>query len=146
MASSRDILLDAFSRIRDTVHSAVRELDEETLATKPDDGGNSIAWLVWHLTRVQDDHIADASGGDQVWLADGWADRFGLPFDDLDTGYGHSGDEVAQVRGVSADQLAGYHDAVAARTAQYLATLDDAASIAWSTRTGIRRSPSPCGS
>lgn len=127
MASSTDILLDAFSRIRDTVHSAVRGLDEETLAARPDDGGNSIAWLVWHLSRVQDDHIADASGGDQVWIADGWADRFGLPFDELDTGYGHSSEQVAQVRGLSAEQLAGYHDAVAERTAQYLASLDDAA-------------------
>ncbi|ARJ06365.1 hypothetical protein GCM10010988_15980 [Cnuibacter physcomitrellae] len=127
MASSIDILLDAFSRVRDTVHSAVRGLDEETLAARPDDGGNSIAWLVWHLSRVQDDHIADASGSDQVWLADGWAVRFDLPIDELDTGYGHSSEQVAQVRGLSAEQLVGYHDAVAARTTEYLGSLDDAA-------------------
>ena len=125
MANSSDILIDAFSRIRDTVHSAVRGLDEETLATKPDDGGNSIAWLVWHLTRVQDDHVAEVAGGDQVWTDEGWADRFGLPFDDADTGYGHSADDVAAVRGLSAEQLTGYHDAVAERTTAYLRELDE---------------------
>lgn len=126
MTTSSDILTDAFSRIRDTVHRAVRDLDEETLATKPDPGGNSIGWLVWHLTRVQDDHIADAAGSDQVWTADGWAGRFGLALDDADTGYGHSAEQVSAVSGVSADQLTGYHDAVFERTAEYLRGLSDA--------------------
>ncbi|GAA5020768.1 hypothetical protein GCM10025734_75280 [Kitasatospora paranensis] len=80
---------------------------------------------MWHLTRIQDDHVADVAGAEQLWTADGWADRFALPLPPGDTGYGHGPDEVAAVRVGSADLLTGYHDAVHARTAAYVRTLRD---------------------
>jgi uncharacterized damage-inducible protein DinB len=118
-------LIDAFGRIRETVHEVVEGLTPEELAYRVDAEANSIAWLVWHLTRIQDDHIADAAGTEQVWTSAGWADRFGLPFDPLATGYGHTPDEVAAVRVKSAELLAGYHDAVHQRTARYVERLTD---------------------
>ena len=51
-------------------------LADDDLAYRPDPEANSIAWLVWHLTRIQDDHIADVAGVEQVWTGGGWADRF----------------------------------------------------------------------
>jgi hypothetical protein len=119
-----ELLIDAYGRIQEVVHDVVDGLDEKSLATRPNGTGNSIAWLVWHLTRIQDDHLADAGGYEQVLTADGWHERLGLPFDPADTGYGHSSDEVAQVR-LSAEQLIGYYDAVHARTLEYLKTLTD---------------------
>jgi len=119
-----ELLIDAYGRIQEVVHDVVDGLDEKSLATRPNGTGNSIAWLVWHLTRIQDDHLADAGGYEQVLTADGWHERLGLPFDPADTGYGHSSDEVAQVR-LSAEQLIGYYDAVHARTREYLKTLTD---------------------
>ena len=62
----------------------------DDLHARPAPDANSVAWLVWHLTRVQDDHVADASGLDQVWLSQGWEKRFGLDLPASDTGYGHS--------------------------------------------------------
>jgi uncharacterized damage-inducible protein DinB len=108
------VLLDAFDRIRRLVGSVVEGLDEDELAARPNRRANSIAWLVWHLSRIQDDHVADAAGTDQVWTT-GWSDRFGLDLAPDDTGYGHSSDDVAAVR-ASADLLRGYHAAVADRT------------------------------
>ena len=116
------VLVDAFGRIREEVAHVVDGLDPDELAHRADEGANSVAWLVWHLTRVQDDHVADAAGTEQVWTAQGWAGRFGLPLDDSDTGYGHGAHEVGQVH-ASADLLTGYHDAVHARTVEYLHTL-----------------------
>jgi hypothetical protein len=110
--TSAELLVDAFGRIREDVHGAVDGLTAEQLAFRVDGAANSIAWLVWHLTRVMDDHLADAAGMDQVWMAQGWASRFGLPFDAADTGYGHRSNEVAAVTVASADLLVGYHDAV----------------------------------
>jgi hypothetical protein len=81
---------------------------------------------VWHLTRIQDDHVADVAGTEQVWTSAGWADRFGLPFEPADTGYGHGAEQVAAVRVPSADLLTGYHDAVHERTVAYARTLVDA--------------------
>ncbi|MEU4385620.1 DUF664 domain-containing protein [Promicromonospora sp. NPDC023805] len=120
-----DLLVDAFGRIKETVHSAVLGLSGEELAFRLDEDANSITWLVWHLTRVQDDHVADAAGTSQVWSDDGWDRRFGLPFPAEETGYGHDTDEVSAVRVPSGDLLTGYHDAVHERTLRYLSTLSD---------------------
>jgi Protein of unknown function (DUF664) len=117
------LLTDAFSRIGEEVHAAVEGLSEEQLAFRVDADANSIGWLVWHLTRVQDDHVAGVAGGEQVWIAQGWAERFGLPFGVRSIGYGHSSDDVAAVRVKSPDLLTGYYDAVAARTLDYVSGL-----------------------
>ncbi|WP_329454554.1 mycothiol transferase [Streptomyces sp. NBC_01497] len=125
MPASSDLLIDGFGRIKEVVHQAVEGLSPKELATRLDGGANSITWLVWHLTRIQDDHIADAAGSDQVWTSEGWSDRFELPFNPGATGYGHSSRDVAAVDGVSAELLTGYHDAVHDRTVAYVGTLKD---------------------
>ncbi|WP_454855081.1 mycothiol transferase [Promicromonospora soli] len=123
---STDLLADAFDRIQQTVRHAVKGLTADELAFRVDEDANSVAWLVWHLTRVQDDHIADAAGTSQVWSDNGWDLRFGLPFPAEDTGYGHDADEVSAVRVPSSDLLIAYHEAVHDRTLRYLGTLSDA--------------------
>jgi uncharacterized damage-inducible protein DinB len=114
-----ELLAEAFGRVRGVALGAVRGLSEEQLALRPDGRGNSIAWLVWHLTRIQDDHVAGVAGTAQAWTAEGWADRFALPFPQAETGYGHSSAEVAAVR-VPADLLVGYYGAVHAHTIAYV--------------------------
>ncbi|MGI8524054.1 MAG: mycothiol transferase [Nocardioides sp.] len=120
---ANDVLIDALGRSRDQVPALVEGLSEDDLAWRPDEGANSIAWLVWHLTRVTDDHVAELAGRDQVWTAEGWADRFALPFAVGEHGYGHPPEQVAQVR-ASGELLAGYHEAVAAMVERYVAGLD----------------------
>ncbi|GAA4988701.1 mycothiol transferase [Kineococcus glutinatus] len=122
--NSRDLLLDGYGRIPDLVRAAVDGLDDARLADRLDGATNSVAWLVWHLVRVQDDHVADVAGHEQVWTADGWARRFALPLEDTDTGYGHDSGQVSLVR-APADLLLGYLDAVHARTTAYLRGLGD---------------------
>jgi uncharacterized damage-inducible protein DinB len=119
------LLVDAFGRIRDGVHGVVAGLDPEQLGQRLDGRSNSIAWLIWHLTRIQDDHLAGASGADQRWTAEGWHGRFGLPFPASATGYGHSTDDVEQVQVASGSLLVGYYDAVHAQTISYVQGLVD---------------------
>ncbi|MFE9405697.1 DinB family protein [Streptomyces sp. NPDC006530] len=121
-----ELVADALGRVQGEVHAAVKGLSAEDLAFRPDDEANSIAWLIWHLTRVQDDHIADAADRAQVWTGQGWAERFGLSLDDEETGYGHTTQQVAAVRDVSAEQLRGYYDAVHEQTLSFVRDLDDA--------------------
>lgn len=121
---SADLLADAFGRIREDVHQAISGLTTDQLVARVDPDANTVAWLVWHLTRVQDDHVADVADTEQVWTANGWAQRFGLPFTPSATGYGQSSDEVAQVR-ADAQLLTGYHDAVCEQTLRYVRTLTD---------------------
>ena len=126
MSAATDLLIDGFGRVRDNVHAVLDGLGAAELTFRPDPGANSIAWLVWHLTRVQDDHLADVEGAEQVWTSDGWFHRLGFPFDPAATGYGQSADEVAAVEMDSGALLAGYHDAVFDRTVAYVSTLTDA--------------------
>lgn len=126
MATGAELMVDAFGRVRDVVHAAVAGLTADELAWRLDEQANSIAWLVWHLTRVQDDHIADATGEEQVWTAQKWAERYELPLSERATGYGHRPAEVAAVRVESPELLTGYYDAVFEQTVQYVQGLVDA--------------------
>jgi len=125
--TSADLLVDAFGRIRETVHGAVDGLTPEQLAFRIDGDANSIAWLVWHLTRIQDDHIAGVAGTEQVWTSGRWMERFGLPFHREAHGYGHSSADVAAVQVESAELLTRYYDAVHERTIRFVTGLTDAA-------------------
>jgi uncharacterized damage-inducible protein DinB len=120
---AKDILIDGYDRIREEVHAAVEGLDPDGLNARPTAETNSIAWLVWHLTRVQDDHVADAFGLDQVWLTQDWEKRFGLGLPRHDTGYGHTPAKVAKVQVSDGGLLTGYYDAVHAQTQQALRAL-----------------------
>ena len=121
--NSRDVLLDGFGRLPDLVHAAADGLDEDQLADRLDGATNSIAWLVWHLTRVQDDHVAEVAGTAQAYTEAGWADRFALPFDPSAIGYGFSSEDVGNTRVTDTDLLLGYHAEVHRRTAEFLRTL-----------------------
>ncbi len=121
---SSDLLADAFDRIRQAVRQAVQDLTPQQLAVRLDDDANSIAWLVWHLTRVQDDHVADVAGTEQVWLTGGWHERFALPFEPGAHGYGHTSAQVAAVQ-VPGDLLIDYHEAVCAQTLAYVRDVTD---------------------
>ncbi|MGW3961845.1 mycothiol transferase [Amycolatopsis sp. NPDC005003] len=120
-----DLLVEGFSRVQGTVHAAVAGLTAEQLGTRPADEANSIAWLVWHLTRVQDDHVADVAGTEQAWTGQDWLSRFGLPFPAGDTGYGHRPADVEAVRVDEPDLLTGYYDAVHEQTVRYLEGLGE---------------------
>jgi len=122
---STELLSEAFGRVREIVHAALEDATIEALTFRADPEANTMAWLIWHLTRVQDDHIAEVAGEAQVWVAGGWFDRFDLPFEAEATGYGMSASDVAEVR-VAAELLAGYYDAVHFRTMGYLVALDEA--------------------
>lgn len=115
--ATRKILTDAFGRVREGVAELTDGLSDETVGWQPLPGANSIAWLLWHLSRVQDDHLADAAGTDQIWLR--YRDEFALPLEADDTGFGHSAEQVARVR-VPADLLARYHADVHTATIAYL--------------------------
>ena len=122
---TRSLLLEFFGRVRDLVAGLTDGLTEDVSTYRPDPSANSIGWLIWHLTRVQDSHVSDAAGTEQVWVAQGWVDRFSLPFALDATGYGQGEDEVGAVQ-VPAELLAAYHSAVHQATVEYVEKLDSA--------------------
>ncbi|MEO6019023.1 MAG: DUF664 domain-containing protein [Knoellia sp.] len=141
--STTDAFTSLFDRMPDLVQSAVEGLSADDLARRPTRSGNTIAWLIWHLSRVEDDHVtnsATALGQDrmeQVWIRDGFAGRFALSLPLEDTGFGHSPEQVREVR-VEGELLMHYYRAVHEQTQQFLAGLDDKA---WETVVDTRWDP-----
>lgn len=115
------VLADGLTRIQENVEQVLDGVGD-ALTWQPDPEANSIAWLVWHLTRVQDDHVAAVVGAEQAWTADGWEERFALPLETRDIGYGHTPEQVRTVR-ATPDLLLGYHRAVSARSIAWVPTL-----------------------
>ncbi|MCW5250249.1 mycothiol transferase [Streptomyces sp. SHP 1-2] len=120
---AKDILIEGYGRIAEEVHAVLDGLDTRTLNARPPGGANPVAWLLWHLARVQDDHVADAFGLGQLWHTRGWEERLGLGLPSGDTGYGHRPAQVAAVRFTSGKLLGGYFDAVHERTLGVLRSL-----------------------
>ncbi|MDQ4488819.1 DUF664 domain-containing protein [Sinomonas sp. ASV486] len=134
-----EILADGFERVREGVEHVLLGLSPEHLLQRPGPHANHIAWLVWHLTRVEDDHIAALAhvleGNDppasrtrevppgQVWAE--WRDQFALPFGEWATGYGQSDAELDAFPPTAAETLRGYHEATHARTLAVLDSLGD---------------------
>lgn len=119
-----DVLTDGFGRLDDLVRTATDGLSEDQLAARIGPEANTVAWLVWHLAREQDAQVAAMAGTEEVWTSGGWADRFALPLDPADNGYGSSTEEVGQVR-APADLLVGYAQAASAASLAYVRGLSD---------------------
>lgn len=128
MATSAELLVDGFGRIRENVAAALEGLTREQLTYRAGPGANPVSWLVWHLTRVQDDHVAAAFGATQVWTSGSWATRFGLPATMTEHGYGHTPEQVATVAAAtaSASLLLEYHEETYAQSVKLVSGLNDA--------------------
>jgi uncharacterized damage-inducible protein DinB len=123
--NGRDVLRESFGRLPELVEAAVHGLSPEQLRQAPGDGANTIGWLVWHLTRVQDSHVAELVDDEQVYVTGDWAPTFGLKADPSDTGYGYSAAQVAAVKPANWQALTGYYAAVHAKTVAFLDGLGD---------------------
>ena len=120
---ANDLMIDSYERIKHSVHTVIEDLSEDELTKRPSENANTIAWLIWHLTRVQDDHIAGIADREQIWYQ-GWYEKFDLPFSKSATGYGQSSDEVAKVK-VSSKLLIEYFDNVHDSTISWIKQLNE---------------------
>ena len=129
-STANTLMIDSLDRVWESVRDVLNDLPDTALTWRPSPDANSIAWLIWHLTRVVDDHVAgiaahlDHPGAEQVWLAGGFYERSGLPFSPQAHGYGQSSAEVAAVQ-LDARFLRDYVEAVRAQAAAVVADLTD---------------------
>ncbi len=119
------LLTDGYERILGVLERALKGLTQDDLKWQPSTDANSIGWLIWHLTRVQDDHIASLMGEEQLWTKDGWHAKFNHPADLKDIGFGHTPEQVATFKSPDVDTLLSYNRAVVERSKRYFLTLSD---------------------
>ncbi len=122
----QQLLTDGYERVQQVLEGTLKGLAENDLNQQPHPDCNSIGWLTWHLTRVQDDHIADLMGEEQLWTRDGWHAKFNRPSNPKDTGWGHSSEDVAAFKSPDVKTLLEYHRAALERTKRYISTLSAA--------------------
>ncbi len=102
--------------------SVLRGLDQDQLRVAPP-GMNSIAWILWHMSRIED-AAANllASDGEQVLTAGGWGARLGAAEQHVGTGMDDA--EVgAFSSAVEIGALLAYREAVAVGTRAVVASL-----------------------
>ena len=119
--------IEFVAHMLDTVNEETQvsldEMSVEQLMFRPAPTANSMAWLGWHIARTQDERSSHLTGRDQLWLAEGWHARFGLPPDPANTGRGHSDEEVAAVRPETSEALSEYCAAAYGRASAYIRSL-----------------------
>lgn len=120
---THDLLSDAYGRVLELLTTVLDGLNDEDIHWQPRPDCNSIGWLAWHLTRQHDAQIASLMGEEQLWLRDGWHERFARPSDPEDVGFGHTPEQVAAFRAPDAPTLLDYHKAVLDRSRRYFTTL-----------------------
>ena len=108
------------------VHRALRDAcngTTEQIHYVPDFGSHSIAWCLWHTTRVEDMIInGRILGTDLIWN-DQWATAIGLPVDG--NGNGQSDEDAQNVRIADLGRFIEYQDLVWKSTDNFLNTATD---------------------
>jgi hypothetical protein len=119
------LLADLYGRIPPLAHHAVDGLDADQLCWRPSADANPIAWLVWHMARIQDAQVAPLLDSGQLWVDGPWAARIGIDPDPANTGFGHTSEQVGTIRPDAPDVLLDYLGQVDARTQDWLRGLTD---------------------
>jgi uncharacterized damage-inducible protein DinB len=120
--STVDYMRNSLSFAHNALADARNGTDEQ-LHFVPDSGSHSIAWCLWHTSRIEDLIInLRIREQPQVWNAE-WAERIGLPFDGF--GAGQSDDEAQEIRIVDMQAFGEYQDAVWQQTSDLFDELTD---------------------
>jgi hypothetical protein len=118
-----DLIIAALERIHGILQRTLDGLSLEELHHQPRADANSIAWLVWHLTRVQDVSLSGIADEEQLWVTQGWHAKFARPADPKLDGFGHTPEDIAAFRVPSGQTLLDYHESVLERSKSYVAAL-----------------------
>ena len=106
----QELLNDGYGRILTALENALNGLTREDLNWQPKTDCNSIGWLAWHLTRVQDTNISNMMNEEQLWIKDGWHAKFNRKADTKDTGFGNTPEDVAAFKSPDAQVFILYRD------------------------------------
>ncbi len=114
----RDAVESGFEEYLVRLHTALDGLTPDEIRWQPEPGSNHIAWLVWHMARVEDSWVSFISRDDEVWTSEGWPGRLGIAEDEPIAN--QSADEAAALPEVAMENLLAYYDAVRTRTLSHL--------------------------
>jgi uncharacterized damage-inducible protein DinB len=119
VSAFKEALLSGLEEYLQSLRLAIEGLTPAEVRWQPTMHTNHIAWLVWHMARVEDSWVSRLlAGTTQVWTAQGWADRFHM--DPESTGSGHASEDVRAMPEIPLSDLMAYFEAVRLVTRRYL--------------------------
>ena len=124
MSTFKEAIQSGLEEYLQALQRALEGLTPAEVRWQPTLHTNHIAWLVWHMARVEDRWVSRLRQRPEVWTADGWADRFHM--DPTSNGNGQTMEEVRAMPEIPLTDLLAYFDAVRAVTRQYLEQATDA--------------------
>lgn len=127
MVTATATIMAALERNWTMVDAALEGLDDATLARRPIEQCNSVAWVLWHMNRVVDTFIHTRfESKPQLWITDGWHKKFGMSDNPEDRGVGWTAAQVAAWQVPSREVLLGYYTAVKNSAREYFPVLTSA--------------------
>ena len=121
----KQLIINDFRFAGNTIEKALTGLPAGELNKQPGPDSNSIGWVAWHLTRIQDRGISRISGQEQVWIKEGWYSRFNRTSNSEDTGFKHNPQDVAAFKAPDVVALIAYNRAVLEMTEKYVLELTE---------------------
>ena len=119
--------ISALQRNWAMVDQSLSNLDDATMASLPNAETNSIAWLLWHMNRVVDRFVNERfQDKPQIWVADSWYEKFGMPANPDDNGRGWTSEQVGAWQPPAKEVMVGYYDSVKANALNYVGSLSAA--------------------
>jgi hypothetical protein len=119
----KDFIERALDALQQRYYSALEGLTAVELACQPGTNTNSIGFIFWHITRVEDRLVVHfAQGKPEVWVRDGWYQRWGIPVEA--TGFEYPSEQVASYPVPALTEMQAYFEAVRQETRTYLQTID----------------------
>jgi hypothetical protein len=123
---TRELLIDGIQQMNEWLDTAIKDLDDGDVNFLPPGKTVNIGFNVWHVLRTQD-NITNFVLQDRkppVWIAEGFAEKMGLP--KVDQGTGMAVDE-ARALTFNLGDLREYGTRVNASTMDFLKNADMAA-------------------
>jgi uncharacterized damage-inducible protein DinB len=124
MSTFRAAIQSGLEEYLQALKRALEGLTPAELRWQPTPHTNHIAWLVWHMARVEDGWVSRLRQEQAVWQTEGWAERFHM--DPVSSGSGQTMAEVQAMPEIPLPDLLAYFDAVRTVTLHYLAQATEA--------------------
>ncbi len=118
---TKDVIMDSLNESWGYLTRALDGLTQEEIEWTPAAHSNSIGFLVWHVTRAEDNWINSViGGGSNIYETGGWRERLGTP---KEGGYGFTEEQLRAWPTPRLDDLRGYAQAVRQRTLEVVASI-----------------------
>ena len=83
---SVSFISDCLEQVQIRLLGTCEGMTQEEVLWRPAPYANNIGFILWHVTRAEDNLVTRLEGGPAQWVAGGWYEKFGQPVDSPDPG------------------------------------------------------------